>query len=331
MSNFGKCHRCKSWVPQGESTCPHCEAPQGLLFAVRSAFRDLLGSQGRTQRQTGGLCVACNKLVGRDDTHCPHCGVEQTATRKAAKAALAILPGGLGATQMLMLAMAILFVIPILAMTGKMGFELGNYLSGDGRTGILMGSMFTPLVTDGDLWRIVTANYLHFGVVHIGFNLFAVSFLGRLNEQLYGSGWFVFLFVVTGVAAFTVSYFGHTDMANTAGSSGSIFGLMGLGLVYCYRNRFANREMLNTLIFWTVISFVAGLQLPMDNYAHAGGLASGALLGYLLPPETVTRGRNMNRLGNRLGQVAAVVVLACLLLALLNMGDADAWLIKRGL
>lgn len=261
-------------------------------------------------RRAGRLCVACNKLVGMEDTHCPHCGVAQTGARKAAKAALSVIPADLSATHFIMGVLVLLFLVPLLALGGNPDFDAGKYLgSGDTLAAIYMGAVIKVRGHALEYWRIVTASYVHFGVMHIGFNCYALLILGRLTEQLYGRGWFVFLYVSTGIVAFVVSYLGHDYNTITAGASGSIFGLIGVGIAHCWRHRWANRMLLRTLIMWAVISAVFGLFIGADNWAHGGGFVAGVGLAWVFKAEAVTRGRAMQRIGDRLGMASAAVVL----------------------
>ncbi len=321
MSNYDKCHECGSWVPRGETECPHCGSQQGVVSSLKGMLKQLRPQQ--TERKAGQLCVSCNKLVGMGDEVCPYCGVTQTSTRKAARAMTSILPADLSATHAIIFLLAALFLLPVLARSGDPSFEAGRYLGrGDPVTGYLMGALWSEAVAHGQYWRIVTASYLHFGIMHLAFNAYALNILGRLTEQLYGRGWFIFFYVITGIGAFTLSYLGH-DVVMTAGASGPIFGLIGLGIVFCWRNRFANQQLLRTLVMWTVLSVVIGLALPVDNWAHGGGFITGAACGWLLPPELVTRGSAMNAMGRRLGWVSAAIVAGSFILCLMWAGSAQ--------
>jgi membrane associated rhomboid family serine protease/RNA polymerase subunit RPABC4/transcription elongation factor Spt4 len=320
VSNYGKCSSCGKWVPKGDKTCPHCDAEQSMAGAVAGFFKFLLPPPA-PERKSGTLCVSCNKLVGVEDAECPHCGVRQTEVRKAIRAMSDMLPDQLTGTQGVLLFLGLLFALPIVSGGYGDDFTIGGYLGqGDKWTALRMGALHSLLIQEGRWWLVVTAGYLHFGILHLLFNGYALTILGRLVEDLYGTGWFLFIFVVTGVGAFVLSYLGHSGPVFTAGASGSIFGLIGLGIAFCLMNKGGNQALLRTLVTWTALSVVIGFAMPVDNWAHGGGFVTGAVMAYLLPPKLVTRGRGMNRLGNVLGGVSVLVVLGAFALNITQGG-----------
>ncbi len=336
VSNYDKCPQCKLWVPRGETQCPHCGAAQGFGAILKSLLGDFLPS--KTERKAGGLCVSCGRIVGIEDQTCPHCGTAQTSGRKAAKAVADVLPSEMSATTGILLLIGVLFVLPIFALSDASFFNRDLYLSGQAPsrgepatsliTGVVMGAVWPAAVEQGQYWRLVTADWLHFGVMHILFNGLAILYLGRMCEELYGTGWFFFMYVLTGIGAFVAAHVGHDHV--TAGASGSIFGLIGLGGVYAWRHKFANRRFLRLIALWTLLSVVIGMRFSTDHWAHGGGFVTGVLCGYLLPPELVTRGSDMNRLGARLGWAAAVLVACCFVLCLLSYSDSFEFFRNRG-
>jgi rhomboid protease GluP len=277
----------------------------------------------KSERRSGRLCVACGKLVGINDTHCPHCQTQQTAARQVAKNLSGVLPSSVTATTLILGLMAVLFVLPIVAMSGHPAFDLWEYLKSSlisdiadmEQPAIKLGINFGPLLELGQYWRLLTATFLHFGIMHIAFNSYALHILGPMTEDLYDRNWFAFMYVATGVFGNVVSWVGHGDRFLQAGASGSVFGLMGIGIVYCWRTGWRNRQMLNLLITWSVLSILFGIFMGADNYAHIGGLVAGAVFARLLPPERVTR-RNGKKVGQVLGALTLLTVIGCFLLAL---------------
>jgi rhomboid protease GluP len=314
MSDYGKCPSCSKWVPKGDTECPHCGSELGAVAHLNALFKHLIPKKSARGSR---LCVACNKLLGVDDTECPYCGVLQTSARKAARVMGDALPSGMGATHALLGVMVALFLIPVVAMGDVRDFNVMGYLmSGDHRALMLMGANHGILLEAGQTWRLVTATFLHIGLMHIVFNGYALHILGNPLEELYGRGWYVTLYVVTGVVGNVVSWSGHGIQFANAGASGSIFGLIGIGIVHCWRHRWANRQLLRLLVTWAIFGLVFGVIIGADNHAHVGGLVSGGALAWLLPSEKVTQ-KNARMLGNALGVATAIGVAVCFILAVM--------------
>jgi len=173
-------------------------------------------------------------------------------------------------------------------------------LAGDPRIGSL--GILQP-------WRYLSAMYVHFGVLHIVFNMMALWDFGRATEQRLGAARFVIIFVVTGMAGFLASDVWYTTIRHaaylTAGASGGLFGLVGtlIGLLY------ARRDPVWKTFLWrfALLAAIFAFALPVNNAAHIGGFAVGAPLGYLAYRET-----RPWRHATLFGWVAGVLVVASL-------------------
>jgi rhomboid protease GluP len=131
----------------------------------------------------------------------------------------------------------------------------------------------------GEYWRLVMPIFLHAGVVHFGFNSFVLWQVGPQVEELFGSRRFLFLYLATGVAGFVVSAWWYHPAALSVGSSGSIFGLVGVLIGYISQRRGFAAEYKASLTRWAIYVFIIGFFLGADNAAHLGGLVSGLILG----------------------------------------------------
>jgi rhomboid protease GluP len=156
------------------------------------------------------------------------------------------------------------------------------------RTLIKVGAQVNSLVAAGDYWRLLAAMFLHIGVMHIAFNGWALFSIGRDIEAFYGSGWFVAIFLLTGLAGNVAYYLLGPDVLS-AGASGAIFGLIGAETAFFVRNRplFGKfgRERLVNLAVLIGINLVFGFTAQgINNIAHLGGLLSGFVLGSVLTP-----------------------------------------------
>jgi rhomboid protease GluP len=134
----------------------------------------------------------------------------------------------------------------------------------------------------GRWWTLLTAIYLHGGVLHILFNIMWIRQLGPAVEELYGPSRLVVIFTVAGAAGFAASNFlGHPL---TIGASGSIFGLLGAMVAFGQKRGGA----FGAMVFrqygqWALLLFILGfLMQGVNNVAHAGGFVGGFLAGLVL-------------------------------------------------
>ena len=150
------------------------------------------------------------------------------------------------------------------------------------------GANFGPATQDGQWWRLFTAMFLHFGVVHLALNMWALWDVGRLVERLLGRTRFLFLYLASGVCGNLLSLVVQGNQAVSGGASGAIFALYGALLVFLWRERRQVdkgefRWLFGAAGVFTVFALVMGHLVPgIDNAAHVGGLVAGALLARVL-------------------------------------------------
>jgi rhomboid protease GluP len=173
----------------------------------------------------------------------------------------------------------VIFAIMVLAGAGLM--EL------DARVHLQFGSNYGPLTWNGEPWRLLASAFIHFGVIHIAMNMFALHNGGALTEELYGNARFAVIYLLAALAGSVVS--GWWDPSrNSAGASGAVFGVYGALLAYIARYPHAiPADLLKSVrsgaILLCVYSLAAGAVVKfIDNAAHVGGLLGGAVSGYLL-------------------------------------------------
>jgi rhomboid protease GluP len=149
------------------------------------------------------------------------------------------------------------------------------------------GSNFGPMTTQGQWWRLVSNMFVHFGIVHIAFNMWALYASGRTVERLFGTARFVMLYLFAGIAASMTSLLWNPGV-NSAGASGAIFGVFGgmLAFVMNKRNEVPQSVMIqhrNSTVAFTIYSLFYGVaHTGIDNAAHVGGLVAGLVMGFLL-------------------------------------------------
>ncbi|WP_413380184.1 rhomboid family intramembrane serine protease [Alkalihalobacillus sp. 1P02AB] len=145
-----------------------------------------------------------------------------------------------------------------------------------------VGAKYSPLILDGEWWRIITSMFIHIGFLHLLMNSLALYFLGTLVERIYGSFRFVFIYFIAGVLGTLISFWMNLSIG--AGASGAIFGLFGALLYFGLNHRklFFQTMGANVLIV-LVINLAFGFLIPVvDNSAHVGGLIGGFLAAYFI-------------------------------------------------
>lgn len=154
---------------------------------------------------------------------------------------------------------------------------------------IAWGSNFGPLTLDGEWWRLGTAAFLHFGLLHLVFNMWALWASGGLVERLFGPARYAVIFAASGLVASLASV-AWNPLVNSAGASGAIFGVLGAQLAFFLRARHGIppeviRAQRNSTLTFIAYAVIFGITVPgIDNAAHLGGLAAGISLGWLLAP-----------------------------------------------
>ena len=175
----------------------------------------------------------------------------------------------------------------ILVFITMLGFGAGLWHTSN-TVQLTWGANFGPATQDGQWWRLATALFLHFGVVHLALNMWALWDVGRLVEQLYGRWRFALLYLASGVFGNLLSLVLQGNRAVSGGASGAVFSLYGALLVFLWRERnhvprHEFRWLFGAAIVFTVVTLGMGLVIPgIDNAAHIGGLVCGAVLAQLL-------------------------------------------------
>jgi rhomboid protease GluP len=242
-------------------------------------FKVLASAPGIRPRVKIGskICGQCGALNGADQVRCVRCEARfPSAIQGALEGAFeAVLGRELPMTRLYV--GICLFVFAFLAFAGG-GIELlgSGRLSESLRWGVL-----TPALAEVEPWRLLSAMFVHFGILHLGFNLTALVDLGKWGERTLGSARFTLIFIGTGVWGFVVSCWWYADSPTlpTAGASGGIFGLVGTLIGYLYARRDpAWKQMAIRVALYTA---VFALLMPVNNAAHFGGVTLGLCAGYM--------------------------------------------------
>jgi rhomboid protease GluP len=231
------------------------------------------------------LCPNCRKLISIDEPRCPHCGTIRPGswwknnlwTR-----------GFRDSDQLLWMIIYVnvgMYVLALLLNPRAMGLTFNplSLLSPSNKSLLLLGGTGTfPIDHLHRWWTLISANYLHGGILHILFNMVAFRQLGRLVLQEYGSYRMLAIYTIGGIVGFGVSYLAGVTF--TIGASASVCSLIGATL-YFGRSRGGayGQAVYRQIGGWAIAIFVFGLLVPgINNWAHGGGIVAGAGLGYLL-------------------------------------------------
>jgi membrane associated rhomboid family serine protease len=149
------------------------------------------------------------------------------------------------------------------------------------------GANYGPLTVNGQWWRLFSALFVHFNVLHLSLNVWALWGVGCLAERLYGRWAFAFIYFTTGGLA-SLTSIAWDPSHSSVGASGAIFGVLGAFLAFLSRNRHSVPAAIVRAHWRSTLAFVlfnllsGGLQQGIDNAAHVGGLISGAVIGWIL-------------------------------------------------
>ncbi len=178
-------------------------------------------------------------------------------------------------------------VVVFLADAATTGFTTLSLWGGHGLL-VEAGWVSAPQVADGEWWRLLTSAFLHFGVLHLAFNMYALYLFGPFLEQLYGPVEYAVIYLLCALGGSVLTILAAPDSA-AAGASGAVFGLFGLAFVVSRRRHLLlgpqARGMLSQVGTLLLLNLIITFTIPRISWTgHIGGLVVGALLGLLLAP-----------------------------------------------
>jgi membrane associated rhomboid family serine protease len=136
------------------------------------------------------------------------------------------------------------------------------------------GFLYAPFVGQGDWWRLVTAAFLHYGPFHLLLNMLALYWFGTLLEQRIGSGRYLLIYLVSGLAG-SAGALVLSPTTATVGASGAIFGILGAGLVLERQGDYVfGGAALGVIVANLVFTFAWSGNISVGG--HIGGLIGGA-------------------------------------------------------
>ena len=264
------------------------------------------------QRQTQGsvLCPSCGNLVGVKDPQCFHCGRRNPGMFGFA-AGIRALGRDFGFVKLVIGGSVALYVATLLI--DPEGIQKGglfSFMSPSTKALFLFGaSGQIPVFELGRWWTLLSAGWLHGGILHILFNMSVVRSFAPAAAELYGAGRMVIIYTVSSITGFLFSsvvyeflpwiplgrllgFLGLGGAHLTLGASAPIFGLLG-ALLY-YSKRTGSRVIREQMIGYAIGFALFGLVMPgIDNQAHLGGFVGGYLTARFLDPLAPERGDHL--------------------------------------
>jgi rhomboid protease GluP len=255
------------------------------------------------RRTTGSVvCPSCGSLVGVRDDKCYTCGRSNPGLWGFGPA-LRRLGADFGFTQVVIGACVILWAATLLMSGSAIGGGGGilSALSPSSTVLILFGASGAyPVFGLGRWWTVLSAGWLHAGLLHIGMNMYWLYQMGPALTELFGSARTVIIYTAGGVAGFALSsiagaYFPNIPLLGgaqlTIGASAPLFGM--IGALYHY-GRSGNSAARHMALSITIQTLIFGVLVPgIDNYAHLGGFAGGYVTSAFLNPLSRERGDHM--------------------------------------
>ena len=224
-------------------------------------------------RPTGLRCVRCDRSACPEclrpaavGFQCVDCVTEGRRTQRYSTTVAGARPSGRDLVVPVLIAVnAAVFVVTV-AQAGS--------LFGNAASSLFQQWALSPLaVAGGQLWRLLTSGFLHFGPVHLAFNMIALWVIGRDLETVLGRGRLITVYLVSLLGGSAAVFLLEDVQSLTAGASGAVYGLMGGLAVVLLRLRRSPGPALGIIAINVAITFVVpGLSL----LGHLGGLAFGS-------------------------------------------------------
>jgi rhomboid protease GluP len=231
------------------------------------------------------LCPNCRKLISADESRCPYCGISKPGAWWKNN----LLTQGVSSADQIIKAVIYanigMYIISLLFNSRLPGLSFNPFyiLSPENRSLLLLGATGTiPVDNMHGWWTIVSANYLHGGIFHILFNMFAFSQIAPLVSREYGVYRMFIIYTLSGIIGFRISYL--AGVAFTIGASAAICGLIGAAIYYGKsRGGTYGQAIYRQIGGWALGIMLFGFVVPgINNWGHGAGILAGAALGFFM-------------------------------------------------
>jgi len=142
---------------------------------------------------------------------------------------------------------------------------------------VFLGAKVNSLIALGQYYRLITCMFLHGGIIHLAFNMYALYAIGPVIENFFGRWRYLAIYFFSGICSSLLSFYMSPGIS--IGASGAIFGILGACLIFALKmkNRIGKDFLVNVVSVITINLFI-GFSLSMvDNYGHLGGLIGGLI------------------------------------------------------
>jgi len=255
-------------------------------------------------------CPRCGRLIDGAQSSCAWCGAKRPGVWSKIVASTRDQDGD--ALVKAIIAANVAFYLLSLLLSRHRGFSANplRFLSPDQNSLLLLGATGTvPVVELGRFWTLISASYLHGGLLHIIFNMMALRQIGPWVSAEFGPSRMFIIYTLSGVVGYLASCF--AGIAFTIGASASVCGLIG-ALYFFGKSRGGNygAAVSREVSGWLISLVLFGLVMPgINNWGHGGGIVGGALLGKLLGYRERGPESTAQRLLALLCMLATVVIL----------------------
>ena len=195
---------------------------------------------------------------------------------------------------------------------------MAMYLFGNGSENSLtllnFGANYRPLILEfNQYYRLITSSFLHIGILHLLFNMYALYIIGAQIENFYGKVKYIIIYLGSAIFGSLLSICFHDGIS--AGASGAIFGLLGAMLYFGYHYRLYLGNVLQSQIIPIIILnlFLGFITPGIDNACHVGGLISGIFLAMACG---INKDRKMEKIN---GVILSIIFLIFILFLIKNI------------
>lgn len=170
------------------------------------------------------------------------------------------------------------------------GYQFVNHATDDPSRFVELGALFTPLLAQGEWWRLITAQYMHWGAMHLFCNMLGLWFLGPVTEALLGPVRFILSYLACGTLGMLIAYWLSPHPLVLLGASASVLGLVGIQgalALKAYRRTGSPvaKAQLSSMGQIVILQAIFDTMVPeVSSTAHIGGAAVGFLIGLASTP-----------------------------------------------
>ena len=228
------------------------------------------------------MCPHCRAFITTKDRVCPYCN-ESVGPRAIDRREGPAILGGFIPHARFNTILILIVNFGLYAVTALFSMKSGNgtAFSIDATTLVEFGAKYAPLMALGEWWRLVTAGFLHGGLVHILMNSWVLFDLGAQVEEAYGASRMWVIYLVSSVGGFYLSAVVNPG-SPSVGASAALFGLIGAMIALGVRHRTALGAAIRGMYMrWALYGLLFSLFPGIDMSAHIGGIVTGFALAYV--------------------------------------------------